>query len=464
MAAHSDGSFDHSHPAGCGCPGCVAAQDGDTAGAGAVSEVTDYTGIAYHVENNNLRWNGMTDLGTQVVITYSFTDTADLKDPTSDPYGATGYWAYDAAQRAQFRLVLDQFEAVSGVKFVELDGEAMINVYGSTGGTAGGWANVAFSTLTSHGSGDLTNNYMNMEAGDYGYQVNLHELGHALGLQHPFEGDVQLADSVDNQTNTVMTYNIEFPYVSELGNLDVDAMQAIYGSANAFNGWAISVLANDVVEIRASKKADVIITVGTDTEVYAGKGSDQVFGRDGDDWVKGGNGRDSVIGGDGDDTVFGNKGDDLLFGDYDENGYSGDSNDKMSGGSGDDTLYGGDGDDRLSGGNDADLLYGGYGEDTLNGGNGNDTLAGGDDADKLKGGEGNDVFLFTSIDAYETNTISDFTSGEDVIEISGIGFTSVNQFTQTVTDGNLYLTYSTWFSTELSNFTGTLTDADFSFT
>jgi alkaline phosphatase len=69
----------------------------------------------------------------------------------------------------------------------------------------------------------------------------------------------------------------------------------------------------------------------------------------------------------------------------------------LGGGLGDDTLLGGDGDDLLSGGGRNDVL---------NGGRGNDTLSGGD---------GEDEFFFDAATGSETDFVTDFTIGEDVL-------------------------------------------------
>ena len=80
---------------------------------------------------------------------------------------------------------------------------------------------------------------------------------------------------------------------------------------------------------------------------------------------------------------------------------------ELEGNSGDDRLYGYAGEDTLEGGPGADRLYGSAGNDTLSGGPGNDRLSGGADAD---------VFVFTPGDG--DDTITDFTRGEDKIDLS----------------------------------------------
>ena len=112
-----------------------------------------------------------------------------------------------------------------------------------------------------------------------------------------------------------------------------------------------------------------------------------------------GDASDNVIkGGAGDDEFYGLEGDDTL-----------------DGGAGDDTLFGGEDDDTLSGGEDDDRLVGGEGEDTLTGGSGDDTLT---------GGEGDDAFVFS--EGHGDDTITDFTDGEDTIDLSA--FTDITQF------------------------------------
>ncbi len=83
-----------------------------------------------------------------------------------------------------------------------------------------------------------------------------------------------------------------------------------------------------------------------------------------------------------------------------------------------DVLYGGEGDDEL---------YGGAGKDQLFGGDGDDTIEGGERGDILTGGAGADTFVYSTGDGRDT--ITDFTDGEDKIDLSGTGITSFDDLT-----------------------------------
>ncbi len=120
----------------------------------------------------------------------------------------------------------------------------------------------------------------------------------------------------------------------------------------------------------------------------------------------------------GNDVLNGAHGDDKLLGSF--------GNDTLQGGKGDDILKGGLDNDLLQMGNGDDFGYGGKGNDTLEGARGDDTLKGGTGQDILTGGLGDDVFLFTR-KLHSTNaasdSITDFTSGEDLIDLSDLNGT-----------------------------------------
>ena len=71
-----------------------------------------------------------------------------------------------------------------------------------------------------------------LTSSSWGYQVVLHEIGHALGLKHTFEGRNRLWLADDNTDNSVMSYTQGVTSYG-LGPYDIMALQSIYGPANA---------------------------------------------------------------------------------------------------------------------------------------------------------------------------------------------------------------------------------------
>ncbi|MGF1537038.1 MAG: hypothetical protein ACFB4J_11230 [Elainellaceae cyanobacterium] len=101
--------------------------------------------------------------------------------------------------------------------------------------------------------------------------------------------------------------------------------------------------------------------------------------------------------------------------------------DALYGAGGNDTLYGGLDNDDLYGQAGNDILVGGAGNDILIGGDGNDRLIGGAGDDQLTGGSGTDTFVLTS--DIGTDTITDFTIGEDLIELeAGLNWDDLTVF------------------------------------
>ncbi|WP_013322572.1 M10 family metallopeptidase [Gloeothece verrucosa] len=78
-----------------------------------------------------------------------------------------------------------------------------------------------------------TNGFQNL-AGKHGYMALVHEIGHALGLKHPFDDSPNLPPQEDNTTNTVMTYNFTGNSAGTYMGFDIKALQYMYG-AKAYN-------------------------------------------------------------------------------------------------------------------------------------------------------------------------------------------------------------------------------------
>lgn len=172
---------------------------------------------------------------------------------------------------------------------------------------------------------------------------------------------------------------------------------------------------------------NVIGTIGADS-ITGSLSNNSLLGGLGDDFLDGNSGNDTVDGGSGNDTIIGWLGFDLLFG--------GDGDDFISGGKNEDTIFGGAGND---------LIYGGRGFDVIDGGDGNDTIAGDRGNDTLTGGLGNDHFQFNRTPDISNNidTIIDFQSGQDVIELSAAIFTSFSGQVGSFVPLSSSLTYNT---------------------
>jgi len=176
---------------------------------------------------------------------------------------------------------------------------------------------------------------------DYRQYVNLHEWGHALGLEHPFEagdGDVY-AGNTNPWTSaypeeTVMAYrsplNGEWP--DFFSTSDLNALIEIWGAETQLLG----------------EQADRFV---------GGEYRDVVAGAAGNDELRGNRGFDRLEGGSGDDWLLGGPGADELF--------AGSGNDVVMAGFGHDTLTGGAGDDRLRGGYGGDLFLLSSGQDVI---------------------------------------------------------------------------------------------------
>src|SRR5262245_20285553 len=259
------------------------------------------------------------------------------------------------------------------------------------------------------------------------FDVALHEIGHAIGLEHV------------PQNNPLAVMNPLIQAGLPLQPDDIAGIRAIYGLP----------------------PAGVVLTGTPGPDVLGGSaGSDTINGLGGNDYLAGfgrsdiligGDGNDIATGGAGDDTIYGGPGDDNLLGDADNDILIGEAGeDIQQGGSGNDFLYGGAGDDRPYGGTGDDVIISGEGNDVLvmedgndtgmgeagndyiYAANGNDSLFGGEGSDVLLGEAGTDV-LFGGAPAFNGGaSVQDYVfggAGRNMVDIRDLhGVTAVSDF------------------------------------
>ncbi|MAP93784.1 MAG: hypothetical protein CMK07_02430 [Ponticaulis sp.] len=188
---------------------------------------------------------------------------------------------------------------------------------------------------------------------------------------------------------------------------------------------------------------DLIRSGAADDTISGGHDDDTIKSGDGDDFILGGYGADEMWGGSGVDTAsyelsvdgvrvslnagrgwFGEAQGDALY--EIENLIGSRRQDTLIGNSEINELHGHGADDILNGLGGNDLLFGGNGDDNINGSAGNDYISGDRHQDRLTGGTGEDVFAFLDIldsgpAQSERDNITDFTQGQDLIDLTALG-------------------------------------------
>jgi serralysin len=199
-------------------------------------------------------WNFWPDGRNVLYFTFDTSAGSEIATKTS-----TAVTRFNTAQQQAAREILQHAASVTGINFVEVSGGAQADVHFGATNLQG--ASVAGLASTYYGysylqDGSITR--LNAEAlvyldnvehaginsqpfaGSGGYEVLLHEVGHMLGLAHPFSSPRPLTGALDHTDNTVMSYTDRGGNKSVFQPYDLLALDWLYGRDGLGGVWGFN--------------------------------------------------------------------------------------------------------------------------------------------------------------------------------------------------------------------------------
>ena len=296
-------------------------------------------------------------LGTTKTWNYSFPSTQPSYDTDLD--NAKGWTAFTDTQIARTKQALELITNIFDFKFVESNNPSALNTLTFANNIQSDSA--AYAKLPSKyffGSDifmDKSGGIDNLSDGTYGALTLIHEIGHALGLKHPFAGKENVTPYLPTAENktlwTLMSYETSSDqYSFNFSPLDIAALQYIYGPSSKAR------TSNDKYVISQDASNFIWDGAGTDTLDASALTQGATLYMTPGYWSFVGNARASTITSAGQVTVnFGTVLENLIGSAFADNLYGNDVNNVINGGAGNDQITGGGGNDNIDGGIGIDI-------------------------------------------------------------------------------------------------------------
>ncbi|WP_294337636.1 serralysin family metalloprotease [uncultured Sphingomonas sp.] len=358
----------------------------------------------------NTTWNGST-LGQAADVTYAFRASA----PATMPNNTAGFSVFNAAQIEQTKIALQAWSDVARITFTQVTGtngysnnaQMLFGNYSSGAKDAAAFAYYPGNGI--NGDSWYNSSFSYNRAPDnlnYGGQVLIHEIGHAIGLAHP---------GAYNAGNGVPTYANNAEYYEDTRQYSVMSYWSETNTGGDNGGfYAAAPLLDDIAAVQRLYGANM--TTRTGDTVY---GFNSNTGRD---YYTATASNTPVI-----FAIWDAGGIDTLdFSGYTQNQLI-DLHDgafsNVGGLTGNVAIGVGVTIENANGGSGADVIIGNEVANVIRGNAGNDRIEGGGGADLLYGGTGADVFVYRQLSDSTSTAIDrllDFTSGTDRIDLSAI--------------------------------------------